>query len=122
VAIKSHFGKAMKSLAGPCKRYKQVTLLLAQGLGLNKWMMLHGWISFGLAVKIQSYLMAWVIDEQKHLCEAHMQVLGECFATGELASTPENLDYFQDLQTLQNEGRYETVLIQIYQLDRKMTS
>lgn len=48
-----------------------------------------------------------------------MQVITNCFATGELESNLENLDYFHDLQALQREGRYEAVLFQIYQLDRK---
>lgn len=82
-------------------------------------MLLHQWISFDRAVKVQSCLMNWITVEQKRLCEAHMQVLIKCFAVGELDSTPENLEYFQDLQALQDEGRYETVLAQIYQLDKK---
>jgi hypothetical protein len=111
--------KAMESLAIPCKRYKWMVLLLAQGLGINKQLMLHGWITFNRAVQVQSWLMGLIIAEQKRLCEAHMQVLIECFETGTLDATPANLDYFQDLQALQSEGRYEAVLIQIYQLDRK---
>jgi hypothetical protein len=94
-------------------------MMIAKGLGLNKWLMLHQWISLRHAVTLQSLLMQWVAAEQKHLCKAHMQVLVECFATGELESTPEILDYFEDLRVLQHEGRYETVLSQIYQLDRK---
>ncbi|MGI0484880.1 hypothetical protein ACN4EK_05530 [Pantanalinema rosaneae CENA516] len=66
--------------------------------------------------------MNWITAEQKRLCEAHMQVLTKCLEIGELDSTPENLEYFQDLQALQDEGRYETVLIQIYQLDKKTNS
>lgn len=112
----------MKSLAIPCKRYKWVVLLLARGLGINKWLMLHGWLPFERAVKAQSWLMGLILIEQKRLCDAHMQILTECFATGELDSTFENLDYFQNLQALHSEGRYETVLIQIYQLDRKSDS
>lgn len=107
------------SLALPCKRYKWMVLLIAKGLELNKWLMLNQWITLRRAVKIQSLLMQWVLLEQKRLCEAHMQVLSNCFATGELESTLENLDYFEDLQVLQREGRYETVLVQIYQLDKK---
>jgi hypothetical protein len=66
--------------------------------------------------------MNLILIEQNRLCDAHMQILTECFATGKLDSTFENLDYFQDLQALHSEGRYESVLIQIYQLDRKSDS
>lgn len=109
----------MASLALPCKRYKWMIMIIAKGLGFNKWLMLYQWIPLKQAVRIQSLLMQWVTAEQERLCEAHMQVLAECFASGELESTLENLDYFENLQALQREGRYETVLIQIYQLDRK---
>lgn len=40
-------------------------------------------------------------------------------ASGELTSTPGDLEYFKDLRSLYDEERYETVLIQIYRLDRK---
>lgn len=109
----------MTSLALPCKRYKWMLLTIAKGLGLNKWLMLRQWISLRHAIRIQSLLMRWVVAEQKRLCEAHMQVVMKCLASGELESTPEILDYFEDLRALQREGRYEAVLFQIYQLDRK---
>ncbi|HEY9661684.1 MAG TPA: hypothetical protein V6C65_24775 [Allocoleopsis sp.] len=109
----------MKSLAIPCKRYKWIVLLLARGLRFNKRLMLQGWITVNRAVQVQSWLMDRIIAEQQRLCEVHMQVLTECFETGALDPTPENLDYFQDLQALQQEGRYEAVLVQLYQLDRK---
>jgi hypothetical protein len=40
-------------------------------------------------------------------------------ASGEFALTLSDLEYFEDLRSLYNEGRYEIVLIQIYQFDRK---
>lgn len=55
------------SLSLPCKRYKFMIILIAVGLAINKWLMLHNLLAFGRAVKIQSWLMrfvlAWIIHE-----------------------------------------------------------
>lgn len=108
----------MKPLFLPCKRYRWMIVFISQGLAINKWLMLHNWLAFDRAVKVQSWLMEFVLAEQRRLCQAHMRVLEDCFASGELDSDPETLEYFEDLRSLEAEGRYETVLMQIYQLDR----
>jgi hypothetical protein len=95
-------------------------ILIAVGLAINKWLMLHNLLALGQTVKIQSWLMQFVLAEQRLLCQAHMKVLEESFASGELESDPANLEYFEDLRSLEAEGRYETVLIQLYQLDKLM--
>ena len=41
------------------------------------------------------------------------------FASGQIPSLPEYLSYFYDLKSLEAEGRCESVLFQLYQLDRK---
>lgn len=105
------------SLSLPCKRYKSMIIFIAVGLGINKWLMLHNLLAFPRAVRIQSWLMQFVLAEQRRLCRAHMKVLEESFASGELESDPANLEYFEDLRSLEAEGRYEAVLIQLYQLD-----
>lgn len=105
------------SLSLPCKRYKFMIILIAVGLAINKWLMLHNLLALGQAVKVQSWLMQFVLAEQRLLCRAHMKVLEESFASGELESDPANLEYFEDLRSLEAEGRYEAVLIQLYQLD-----
>jgi hypothetical protein len=95
-------------------------ILIAVGLAINKWLMLHKLLALGRAVKVQTWLMQFVLAEQQLLCRAHMKVLEESFASGELESDPANLEYFEDLRSLEAEGRYEVVLIQLYQLDKLM--
>ena len=95
-------------------------ILIAVGLAINKWLMLHNLLALGRAVKVQSWLIQFVLAEQRLLCRAHMKVLEESFASGELESDPANLKYFEDLRSLEAEGRYEAVLIQLYQLDKLM--
>ncbi|MGG6285007.1 hypothetical protein ACQ4M3_25775, partial [Leptolyngbya sp. AN03gr2] len=70
----------------------------------------------------QSRLIDFVAYEHKLACEAHLQVLESSFLIGEIAATPEALEYFYDLRSLYHEGRYDTLLIQLYQLDRKTNS
>lgn len=78
----------------------------------------HEWLVFDRAVQIQSWLIARIHAEQKHSCHIHLRVLETCFALGDIPSLPSTLAYFQELKSLYAEGRYETMLIQLYQLDR----
>lgn len=107
----------MKRLTLPNHRCRSMCWFWGRGLAINRWLLEHDWFSFERAVKIQSWLIDRVNGEHKLACRAHMQVLETAFLTGELAATSSNLDYFYDLRALYHEGRYETLLIQIYQLD-----
>ena len=105
-----------------CRKTAWICQFWGHGLALNRWLIQHQWLSQDQAVQIQTWLIACIHAEQKHSCQVHLNVLKECFATGEIPSTPSNLGYFQELQSLYSEGRYETMLIQLYQLDRKAAS
>ncbi|MBD3886864.1 hypothetical protein IFO70_35110 [Phormidium tenue FACHB-886] len=107
----------MKRLTLPNKRCRVMCWFWGRGLALNRGLLEHNWLGFDRALKIQSWLIDRVGGEHKLACQAHMQVLETCFLTGELAATSGNLDYFYDLRALYVEGRYETLLRQIYQLD-----
>jgi hypothetical protein len=89
------------------------------GLVVNKWLMEHNWLNVDWAVKLQSWLINRVSHEHKLACQAHMRVLETCFLTGELAASADNLNYFYDLRSLYIEGRYDILLVQLYQLDSK---
>ena len=102
-----------------CRRTAWICQFWGHGLALNRWLMQHQQLSQDQAVRLQTWLIARIHAEQKHSCQVHLNVLKECFATGGISSTPSNLGYFQELQSLYAEGRYETMLIQLYQLDRK---
>lgn len=80
--------------------------------------MQHEWLAFDQAVQIQTWLINRIHAEQKYSCRVHLKVLEVCFASGDIPSTPSCLEYFQDLRSLYVEGRYEAMLIQLYQLDR----
>lgn len=88
------------------------------GIAVNRWLMEHDWLAFDRAVQIQTWLIARIHAEQKHSRHVHLQVLETCFASGDIPSLPSTLEYFQELKSLYAEGRYETMLIQLYQLDR----
>jgi hypothetical protein len=81
----------------------------------------HEWLPFDRAVQVQSWLIERIHAEQKYSCRIHLQVLETCISSGEIPSIPDTLDYFQDLRSLYIEGRYKTMLIQLYQLDREAT-
>ncbi|GAP97969.1 hypothetical protein [Leptolyngbya sp. NIES-2104] len=112
----------MRSLTLPNQRCQWMCRFWGRGLAFNRWCLQQGWFSFDLALMIQSRLIDRVAHEHKLACEAHLLVLESSFLIGEIAATPETLEYFYDLRSLYHEGRYETLLIQLYQLDRKVTS
>lgn len=98
----------------PCKRYLYISLFLAQLLGLNKFLLYRRLMPYQYALKIQSGLLQVWVWEQKRLCKITFRVLEESFATGEIPSDEDCLEYFRDLKALEAEGRYEVVLHQLY--------
>ena len=107
-----------KPLFWDSKRVFWVCRFWGRGLATNRWLMEHNWLAFDRAVQIQTWLIERIHTEQKHSCQVHLKVLAGCFASGDLPSNPPNLEYFRDLRSLYEEGRYDTMLIQLYQLDR----
>lgn len=103
-----------KSLKLPCKRYLLVSLLLAFWLGVNKFLLFKGFLSYRQALKIQSWLLHLWQMEQKQLCAVTFQVLEQCFRSGEIDLDDDALEYFKDLKAMEAEGRYNEVLHQLY--------
>ncbi|AFY67261.1 hypothetical protein [Geitlerinema sp. PCC 7407] len=103
-----------RSLLLPCKRYLVSSLFLARLLGINKFLLFQGILPYGKALKIQSCLLNLWMLEQKRLCATTFRVLEESFADGSVPSDANCLEYFQDLKTLEAEGRYDCVLNQLY--------
>ncbi|MBN8560112.1 MAG: hypothetical protein J0L70_06285 [Leptolyngbya sp. UWPOB_LEPTO1] len=112
----------MRRLTLPNQRCQWMCRFWGRGLALNRWCLEQSWFSFDLALKIQSRLLDLVAHEHKLACEAHLQVLETSFLIGELAATPEALEYFYDLRSLYHEGRFDTLLIQLYQLESRPDS
>lgn len=107
-----------KPLFWTSRRALWVCRFWGRGLAVNRWLVEHEWLAFDRAVQIQSRLIAQIHAEQKYSCRVHLRVLEACFASGNIPSIPSTLAYFGELQSLYAEGRYETMLIQLYQLDR----
>jgi hypothetical protein len=107
-----------KPLFWVSRRASWVCQFWGRGLAVNRWLMEHEWLAFDRAVQIQTWLIARIHAEQKYSCRVHLKVLESCFAAGEIPSIPSTLEYFEELRSLYEEGRYETMLIQLYQLDR----
>lgn len=107
-----------KPLFWTSRRALWVCRFWGRGIAINRWLMEHEWLAFDRAVQIQSWLIDRIHAEQKHSCRVHLWVLETCFASGDIPSLPSTLAYFQGLRSLYAEGRYETMLIQLYQLDR----
>jgi hypothetical protein len=112
----------MKSLFLPCERCAWICQLLGYGLAANRLLMQQNLLRLNQAVKIQTWLIKQIYAEQGRLCRTHIRVLKDCFNSGEIPSTPNMLEYFHDLLSLEAEGRYESFLIQLYQLDRSTVS
>lgn len=108
-----------KPLFWVSRRASWVCRFWGRGIAINRWLMEHEWLAFDRAVQIQTWLIVRIHYEQKYSCRVHLKVLESCFASGDIPSLPSTLEYFQDLRSLYAEGRYETMLIQLYQLDRK---
>ncbi|MBD2090619.1 hypothetical protein H6F67_12215 [Microcoleus sp. FACHB-1515] len=107
-----------KPLFWVSRRASWVCRFWGRGILINRWLLEHEWLAFDRAVQIQSWLIAQIHAEQKYSCRVHLKVLESCFASGDIPSLPNMLEYFQELRCLYDEGRYETMLIQLYQLDR----
>lgn len=107
-----------KPLFWTSKRVSWVCHFWGRGLATNRWLMEHNWLSFDRAVQVQTWLIERIHAEQKHSCQVHLRVLAGCFASGDLPSPSPHLEYFRDLRSLYAEGRYDTMLNQLYQLDR----
>jgi len=107
-----------KPLFWTSRRASWVCQFWGRGIAINRWLMEHEWLAFDRAVQVQSWLIGRIHDEQKYSCQVHLRVLEACFAAGDIPSLPSTLEYFQDLRSLYDEGRYEAMLIQLYQLDR----
>ncbi|KAM3116303.1 hypothetical protein [Phormidesmis sp. 146-33] len=103
-----------KSLKLPCKRYLLVSMLLAFFLGINKSLLFKRFLSYGRALKIQSWLLHLWQMEQKQLCAVTFRVLEHCFRSGEIDLDEDVLEYFKDLKAMEAEGRYNEVLHQLY--------
>lgn len=103
-----------KSLKLPCRCYFLVSVLLAFFLGINKFLLLKGFVSYRRALKIQSWLLHLWLIEQKRLCAVTFQVLEQCFRSGEIDLDEDVLEYFKDLKAMEAEGRYNEVLHQLY--------
>jgi hypothetical protein len=108
-----------KPLFWVSRRASWVCRFWGRGLAMNRWLMEHEWLTFDRAVQIQTWLIDRIHAEQKYSCQVHLQVLEVCFAAGDIPSLPSTLAYFQELRSLYAEGRYEMMLIQLYQLDRE---
>ncbi|WP_068818842.1 hypothetical protein [Phormidesmis priestleyi] len=76
----------------------------------------HEWLSFDLAMKVQTWLVDGIHAEQKLSCQVHLKVIKACITSKDFPPHP-GLEYVQDLRALYAEGRYEAMLIQLYQLD-----
>jgi hypothetical protein len=103
-----------KSLKLPCKRYFLISMLLAFWLGVNKFLLFKGFLSYRRALKIQSWLLHLWQMAQKRLCAVTFQVLEHCFRSGEIDLDADVLEYFKDLKAMEAEGRYNEVLHQLY--------
>lgn len=103
-----------KSLKLPCKRYFLFSMLLAFLLGVNKFLLFKGFLSYRRALKIQSWLLHLWQMEQKQLCAVTFRVLEQCFKSGEIDLDEDVLEYFKDLKAMEAEGRYNEVLHQLY--------
>lgn len=112
----------MEPLFLPCKRCAWICQLLGYGLAANRLLMQRNLLRFNQAVKVQTWLIKQIHAEQGRLCRIHIRVLEDCFDSGEIPSTPDMLEYFHNLLSLEAEGRYESFLIQLYQLDRSTVS
>lgn len=99
------------------KRCRSRCWIWGRGLAMNRWMMEHDWIRFDQALKVQSWIIDQIHQEYKWACRVQLQALETSFLIGELAATDEHLEYFYDLRALYVEGRYDTLLIQLDQLE-----
>lgn len=102
-----------------CRCPSWVCCFWAIELATNRGLGERQWIPFDQAVQIQTWLIRRIHAEQKLTCQVHVRVIEAGIALGEFASTPGDLEYFDDLRSLYDEGKDEALLIQIYQLDRK---
>jgi hypothetical protein len=103
-----------KSLKLPRKRYFLILRLLAFWLGVNKFLLFKGFLSYRRALKIQSWLLHLWQMAQKQLCAVSFRVLEQCFRSGEIDLGEDVLEYFKDLKAMEAEGRYNEVLHQLY--------
>lgn len=110
----------LKPLQLPCKRYFVTSILIAFLLGANKALLLKGFLSYGRALKVQSWLYHLWQTEQRRLCTITFRVLEQCFRDGEISLDEDTLNYFRDLKALEAEGRYDLILEQLYIPQKKL--
>lgn len=89
-------------------------MFLAFLLGVNKFLLFKGILSYKRALKVQSWLYHLWQVEQKWLCNITFRVIQKSFRNGEIPLDEESLEYYRDLKALEAEGRYEIVLNQLY--------
>jgi len=104
----------LKPLWLPCKCYFAVSMFLAFLLGVNKFLLFKGILSYKQALKVQSWLYHLWQAEQKWLCNITFRVIQKSFRNGEIPLDEETLEYYRDLKALEAEGRYEIILNQLY--------